>query len=52
MIAITLIAGATALGWVNGQASSSDNAVGNSAAKNINFLNEREVREHGALRSR
>lgn len=43
MIAITLVAGAAVFGFVNGQAGSSSAAVGNSAANNINFLNEREV---------
>lgn len=41
MIVVTLIAGAAVLGWVNGQAGSSERAYGNSAANNINNLNER-----------
>jgi flagellin-like protein len=41
MIVVTLIAGASVLGWVNGQAGSSEKAYGNSAANNINYLNER-----------
>ncbi len=43
MIAITLVAGTAIFGFVNGQSSNSAAAVGNSAAQNINFLNEREV---------
>ena len=43
MIAITLIAGVGVFGFINGQSSSSAQAVGNSAANNINFLNEKEV---------
>ncbi len=43
MIAITLVAGAAIFGFVNGQSSNSAQAVGNSAAQNINFLNEKEV---------
>ena len=43
MLAITLIAGAAVFGFVNGQSSSSAQALGNSAASNINFLNEKEV---------
>ncbi len=43
MIAVTLIAGVAVFGFINGQAGSSAQAVGNSAAGNINFLNEREV---------
>jgi flagellin-like protein len=41
MIAITLVAGAAVIGWVNGQAGTSEKAYGNSAANNINYLNER-----------
>jgi flagellin-like protein len=41
MIAITLVAGAAVIGWVNGQAGNSEQAYGNSAANNINNLNER-----------
>jgi len=41
MVVVTLIAGAAVLGWVNGQAGSSEQAYGNSAANNINYLNER-----------
>lgn len=41
MVVVTLIAGAAVLGWVNGQAGSSERAYGNSAANNINYLNER-----------
>jgi flagellin-like protein len=42
MVAITLVAGAAVFGFVNAQSGSSANAVGKSAASNINFLNERE----------
>jgi flagellin-like protein len=41
MVGITLIAGAAVIGWVNGQASSSENAYGNSVANNVDFLQER-----------
>ena len=41
MVVVTLIAGAAVLGWVNGQAGTSEQAYGNSAANNINYLNER-----------
>jgi flagellin-like protein len=41
MVVVTLIAGAAVLGWVNGQAGSSEQAYGNSAANNINYLNEK-----------
>jgi len=41
MVVVTLIAGAAVLGWVNGQAGNSEAAYGNSAANNINYLNER-----------
>jgi len=41
MVVVTLIAGAAVLGWVNGQAGNSEQAYGNSAANNINYLNER-----------
>jgi hypothetical protein len=43
LIAITLIAGIAVFGWVNGQAGSATQAVGNSVASNVNFLNEHEV---------
>ncbi len=43
MIAITLVAGAAAFGFVNGQATEGSQAVATNAAKNINYLNEREV---------
>jgi len=43
MIAVTLIAGIAAFGFINGQAGNSARAVGNNAATNVNFLNEREV---------
>jgi len=45
MVTVTLIAGAAVLGWVNGQAGSSEKAYGNSAAQNINYLNERFTAE-------
>jgi flagellin-like protein len=41
MIAITLIAGVAAFGWINGQAATSEKAYGNSVGNNINLLNER-----------
>lgn len=40
MIAITLVAGAAVFGWVNGQAGSSENAYGQSAAASANYLRE------------
>jgi hypothetical protein len=40
MIAITLVAGAAVFGWVNGQAGSSENAYGQSAAASSNYLRE------------
>jgi hypothetical protein len=43
MVAITLVAGVAVFGFVNAQAGQSANAIGNNAAANINFLNEREV---------
>lgn len=43
MIAITLVAGSAVFGWINGQASVSEGAYGNSVANNVNFLNERFV---------
>jgi hypothetical protein len=43
MISITLISGVAVFGYVNGQSGTSAQAVGNSAASNINFLNERFV---------
>lgn len=49
MIAITLIAGAAVFGFINGQTGSSAQAVGNSAAANINFLNERESIVYGGV---
>jgi len=45
MVVVTLIAGAAVLGWVNGQAGNSEQAYGNSAANNINYLNERFAAE-------
>jgi flagellin-like protein len=41
MVGITLVAGAAVIGWVNGQASTSENAYGNSVANNVDFLQER-----------
>jgi len=41
MIAITLVAGVAAFGWINGQAATSERAYGNSVGNNINLLNER-----------
>ena len=41
MIAITLVAGVAAFGWINGQAANSERAYGNSVGSNINLLNER-----------
>jgi flagellin-like protein len=41
MVGITLVAGAAVIGWVNGQASTSESAYGNSVANNVNFLQER-----------
>jgi flagellin-like protein len=41
MIAITLIAGVAAFGWINSQAATSERAYGNSVGNNINLLNER-----------
>ena len=49
MIAITLVAGAAVFGFVNGQAGISAQAVGASAASNINFLNERETLIYGTM---
>ena len=49
MVAITLVAGAAVFGFVNGQSGNSANAVGKSAASNINFLNEREVVVYACL---
>jgi flagellin-like protein len=43
MIAITLVAGVAAFGWVMSQTSISENAYGSHAAANINYLNERET---------
>lgn len=40
MVTITLIAGAAAFGWVNGQASSSERAYGQNAAAGVNYLQE------------
>jgi len=42
-IAITIIAGAALFGYVNAQASNSENALGNANALNVNFLNEHFV---------
>lgn len=41
MIAVTLVAGTAAFGWILLQAGSSENSYGNSVANNVNFLNER-----------
>ena len=41
MIAITLVAGVAAFGWINGQAATSERAYGNSVGSNINLLDER-----------
>ncbi len=49
MVAITLTAGAAVFGFVNGQTGSSANAVGVNAARNINFLNEKEVVIYAAI---
>ena len=43
MVSITLIAGAAVFGFINGQASNSAQAVGNSAAQGANYLNEKET---------
>ncbi len=51
MIAITLIAGAAVFGFINGQSGNSAQAVGNSAATNINFLNEKFVISAAVLSS-
>ena len=40
MVAITLVAGAAAFSWVNGQASTSENAYGQNAAAGVNYLQE------------
>jgi hypothetical protein len=40
MVAITLVAGAAVLGWVNGQANTSENVYGASANQGINYLRE------------
>jgi len=40
MVAITLVAGAAAFGWVNGQASVSEGAYGQNAAAGVNYLQE------------
>ena len=40
MVAITLVAGAAAFGWVNGQAGVSENVYGQSAAAGSNYLRE------------
>src|SRR6267143_5633731 len=40
MVSITLIAGAAVIGWVNGQARTSENAYGASAAAGVNYLRE------------
>ncbi len=49
MIAITLVAGAGVFGFVNGQSGISSSAVGANAAKNINFLNEKETIVYAAM---
>ncbi len=43
MIAITLIAGAATIGWVNGQLAFSSSQIGNAVAGNINYLRENQV---------
>ena len=43
MIAITLVAGAAVFGFVNGQAGNSEKQYAQSAASNINYLNEHFV---------
>ena len=41
MIAITLVAGSAAFGWIILESGTSESAYGNSAAASVNFLNER-----------
>ena len=41
MIAITLVAGTAAFGWIMSQAGVSETSYGNSVAVGVNFLNER-----------
>lgn len=43
MIAITLVAAAVVVGWVNGQAQVSEGQFGQGVAKNVNYLNEHFV---------
>jgi len=43
MISITLVAGAAVIGWVNGQAGSSEQAYGANVAANVNYLREHFV---------
>ena len=40
MVGITLVAGAAAFGWVNGQAATSEGAYGQNAAAGVNYLQE------------
>ena len=40
MVAMTLIAGSAAFGWINGQARTSETQYGNSVAGGVNFLRE------------
>lgn len=49
LVAMTLIAGAALFGYVNGQASGSENKIGAANAVNVNFLNERFVVVNVAL---
>ena len=43
MISITLVAGAAVIGWVNGQAGSSEQAYGANVNANVNYLREHFV---------
>ena len=43
MIAITLVAGAAVIGWVNGQAGASEQAYGANVGANVNYLREHFV---------
>ena len=43
MVAITLVAGAAAFSWVNGQASTSEGLYGQNVASNANYLSEHFV---------
>jgi flagellin-like protein len=43
MIAITLIAGAAAFGFVNGQTALAAGQIGNGVANNVNYLDEKEI---------